>query len=352
MVTPCWRAGEEATVSGFMSRTDEAEGISDRGEGGLRATGLLVVALVVGLIVAGLAMGHEGTRRRPVAQGSIDPAESFQFLAVSGAGGHFHTLLPLPEREILLAGTHIGLFRSEDRGLNWRLAAARFSGEDVHALAFDPTTRTLYAATHRQGLLLSRDGGRRWSDHSQGLPGRDVHALALDPREPHTLYAWVVGHGLLRSDDGGHRWRRVTGSDVLSGVESLAVHPRESGRLYAGTAKGVWLSEDAGHQWRFPAGGLPHRTAGVSVTPRRPDLLFAATLEGAFVGKADGTDWKPLSPHPRWWGVITGFAFLSWRPEVVLAVTHEGVVTARRLAGGEWAPVAELLNSDWNARRK
>lgn len=311
-----------------------------------------VVSLLIGLMAAGPSAGHEGSPGRPVAKGPIDPTQSFQFLVLSGAGGHFHTLLFSPDLKALFAGTHLGLFRSEDRGLTWRVAASRFSGEDVHALAWDPRGGILYAATHGQGLLLSRDEGRRWSGSTHGLPGRDLHALAPDPRQPQTLYVWVMGQGLFRSDDGASCWRRVTGPDVLTGVESLAVHPEESERLYAGTSKGVWVSMDGGRQWRLPAGGLPHRTAGVSVPPWRPDLLLAATLEGAFVGKADGTAWKPLLSHPSWWGLMTGFAFLSHRREVVFAVTHEGVVAVRRLAGNDWVPAAELPIRDWSPTRK
>lgn len=313
--------------------------------------GWFVVSLLIGLMVAAPAAGHEGSPGRPVAKGPIDPTQSFQFLVLSGAGGHFHTLLFSPDLKALFAGTHLGLFRSEDRGLTWRLAASRFSGEDVHALAWDPRGGILYAATHGQGLLLSRDAGRRWNQ-ADGLPGRDLHALALDPRQPHILYVWVVGHGLFRSDDGATRWRGVAVPEALTGVESLAIHPEESERLYAGTAKGVWVSEAGGRRWRLPAGGLPHRTAGVSVPPWRPDLLLAATLQGAFVGKADGTEWKLLPSHASWWGLMTGFAFLSHGPQIVFAVTHEGVVAAWRLTGGGWVPAAELPIGEGRLRRR
>lgn len=302
----------------------------------------LTWALLLVISAAGQAEVHESPHQRPTLKGPIDPKQSFQFLVLSGAGGHFHTLLPFPDLKTLFAGTHLGLFRSDDRGLTWRLAASRFSGDDVHALARDPKSGTLYAATHRQGLLLSRDGGRQWRRHTPGLPGRDLHALALDPRHPQILYVWVVGHGLFRTDDRGNGWKQLTGSDTLTGVESLAVHPEESERLYAGTAKGVWMSEDGGRHWRFPDGDLSYPTAGVAVPQWRPTLLFAATLEGAFVGNVDGTAWTRLPPHPSWWGPVIGFAFLPDRPETVFVVAHEGVVAARRLAAGDWTPLASL----------
>lgn len=300
---------------------------------------LLWAGLIV-LLSAAQAEPHEGPHQRPKAQGPIDPRQSFPFLVVSGAGGHFHPLLLSPAFKSLFAGTHIGLFRSDDRGLTWRLAASRFSGEEVHALARDPWTGALYAATHRQGLLWSRDG-MRWRSRNQGLPGRDLHALALDPRHPERLYAWVVGHGLFRSDEGGRHWQRLAGAEALSGVESLAVHPELSGRLYAGTARGVWVSENGGTHWQFPRDGLAHATGGVSVPPWAPDRLFAAALAGAFVGSADGRGWTPLPSHPGWWGVITSFAFVADMPDVIFAVTHEGVVATLRLSEGNWRPLAD-----------
>lgn len=302
---------------------------------------LFAIALIV-LFVAGQAETHEAPHLRPTPQGPIDPKQSYQFLVLSGAGGHFHTLLLSPDLRTLFAGTHLGLFRSEDRGLTWRLSAPRFSGEEVHGLARDPRKGIIYAATHGQGLLQSHDGGRHWRECSRGLPARDLHALALDPRPPHLLYVWVVGYGLFRSDGCQGPWSQMTGAHTLTGVEGLAVHPQESERLYAGTEKGIWVSSDGGRHWEFPEGGLPHRTAGLAIPPWRPDLLFAATLQGAFVGKTDGTGWEPLPPHPHWWGPLISFAFLPNLPDSVFVVSHEGVVAARELAGGDWMPVAQM----------
>lgn len=138
----------------------------------------------------------------------------------------------------------------------------------------------------------------------------------------------------------------MAGARALPGVESLAVHPEAPDRLYAGTPKGIWISENRGQEWRFPEGGLPHQAAGVSIPPWAPHLLFAATLEGAFVTTIDGGDWKRLPAHPSWWGPITSFAFLPDKPDLVFAVTHEGVVAARRLSGGDWIPVPELFERD------
>jgi hypothetical protein len=102
--------------------------------------------------------GPHGRGREPHVR--IDPAVTYPARLIAAGGGHFHAILVDASAEWLLAGTHLGLFRSIDRGLTWRLAASRFSDEDVHALVRDPVAGVIRAATHGQGLVLSADEGR------------------------------------------------------------------------------------------------------------------------------------------------------------------------------------------------
>ena len=296
-----------------------------------------MLAAAITLLTVTLAAAHDAPGRPSGPPGAIDPSVTYPADVVSGGGGHFHVLLALGKGAPLFAGTHLGLFRSDDHGRSWRLAAARFSGEDVHAVARSRTA--LYVATQGQGLLVSADGGVHWRDDSHGLPGRDLHALTLDPHQPDVIYVWVVGHGLFRRGAPRLPWEPVAGPETLPDVESLAVHPEDGARLYAGTAKGVWISDDRGRRWRFPLGGLASRTAGVAIPPARPDLLLAATLDGVFMGEADGTHWHPVTPAPSWWGPLVGFAFVPETPTRVLAVAHEGVIATRSLDGGAWVPL-------------
>ncbi len=290
------------------------------------------------------AFAHDAPHQPPVTPSErIDPRQVYPFAVVAGGGGHFHVLQVMPGERRIFAGTHLGLFVSKDQGLTWRLAARRFSGVDVHALARDPLSSSLYAATHGQGVLVTRDAGVRWEDDSSGLPGRDLHALALDPRDPNLVYVWSVGHGLFVRSGPTQAWERRAGPGALTDVESLVVHPENSRRLYAGTARGVWVSNDSGQRWDFPHDGLPRRTAGIAVVPSRPDSLLAATFDGVFVGRSDGTAWRPIEPAPSWWGPIVGFAFLESRHDTIFAVAHEGPVVTRPLGGGPWTPRASKV---------
>ncbi len=102
--------------------------------------GRWVVGALLALVAAGGAAGHERPHERPVATGPIDPSQSFPFLAVSGAGGHFHALLLLPDLKTFFVATHLGLFRSEDDG----------SKDDVYALAWD--SRATSCTRRRTGM--------------------------------------------------------------------------------------------------------------------------------------------------------------------------------------------------------
>jgi hypothetical protein len=331
-----------ATMGGYFACGIHTCGSARSSRHQVRPSRSSVAALAIGLgLSVGAAAAHEGhDHPMPDAIAAIDPSRTYPYGLVAAGGGHFHALVVMPGMTTVFAGTHIGLFRSNDLGLTWRLAAPRFSGDDVHAIARDPLTGVLYVASHRQGLLVSRDDGASWHDDSLGLPGRDLHALALDSRRARGVYVWAVGHGLLYRAAETRRWQTLAGGAALADVESLATNPEEAWRLYAGTASGVWVSTDHGRHWQRPKAGLHSRTNGVTVAPPWPDRVFAASLDGVFVGRADGTGWQPLPPSPAFWGPIDGFAFLKGRPELMFGVAHDGVVAVRALKDGEWTPLA------------
>jgi hypothetical protein len=303
---------------------------------------VLAAAAAVALAASfGAARGHDAPHdSRPSRRTAIDPAVAYPARLVAAGGGHFHAILVGPAGGWLLAGTHLGLFRSVDRGVNWRLVASRFSGEDVHALVRDTMSGNILAATHGQGLVTSADGGRTWRDDSTGLPTRDLHALALDARQPARVYVWAVGHGLLRRDGPGERWQRLGAPSSLGDVRALAVHPNDSRRLYAATAKGVWVSSDGGHDWEQPAGGLRAPAAGIATLPGSHDVVLAATDDGVFVGDAAAARWRPVGAAPQWWGPLVAFTLDPARRDII-GLSHEGIVARRLIEGAGWTPLAD-----------
>ena len=291
---------------------------------------------------------HTGAARPPARESTR--ASPIPHLVAAG-GGHFHTILVAPETRWILAGTHLGLFRSLDRGLTWQLVAPRFSDEDVHALVRDAATGHISVATHGQGLVVSTDEGRTWKDDSRGLPSHDLHALALDPRRPGRVYVWAVGDGLLSRDAPGGRWQRLAPASSLGDVRALAVNPNDSERLYAATATGVWVSIDGGRRWEQPPDGLRKPAAGLAFVPSVRDVVMAATEEGIFAGDVMARHWWSAGSTPEWWGPLVAFTFEPAGSHVI-ALSHEGVVARRPVDGGDWTPLSAAPSGPRAVRRE
>ena len=98
----------------------------------------------------------------------------------------------------LFAATEKGLLRSTDAGASWaRVGAAPkagIEGDDIEAVAIDPTTGTVYAGSFH-GVFRSADGGDNWTPLRDGLLHQDVRALVV-AGSPARLWAGTAGGSL------------------------------------------------------------------------------------------------------------------------------------------------------------
>ncbi len=237
--------------------------------------------------------------------------------------------------DLVYAGSFgLGLFRSEDRGINWTK-----SGQGVT----DPFILTLttgkdgviYVGTFRGGVFRSRDRGKswqainsglkhleikallavnegvyagtadgvyrlsaadRWSVVTTGLDDILVHALALS--SDGTLFAGTSGKGILRFKAQSVGWvRERQGLKDHEGmtenfIRVLTIDPE--GGIYAGTFDGgVFWSADGGITWRPISRALPNDSIrGILFNSRG---LFVATGHGIFKTTDKGRQWVPLN---------------------------------------------------------
>jgi hypothetical protein len=79
--------------------------------------------------------------------------------------------------------------------------------------------------------------------------------------------------------------------------------------------------------------------AGIAIVRASSDALLAATDTGVFFGDTSASGWRPAPSAPTWWGPLVAFAPSTTRADII-AVSHEGIVAARRFDGGEWTPLA------------
>ena len=264
---------------------------------------------------------------------------------------------------VILAGTRLGIYRSDDAGVTWAPASTGLRQRHVRWLAYHPDTSDFeLAGTEPAGLFVSRDGGATWAGRPEVEALRDQHHWFL-PYSPEAgcvrsfafhgtrLYAAVEVGGLLRSDDCGDTWRLVDGSDgnpdlagppapyIYPDVHTIHVHPSSPDLLLAPTGGGFYRSTDGGAHW---------------------ELIYACYVRAAWVDPADpahillgpadnvdshgrieetrdgGATWTLASggltvPWPS--GMVERFAAVG---DEVLAVLNEGGLLAAKVNEWQW----------------
>ena len=166
-----------------------------------------------------------------------------------------------PER-VFLGVTHDGLYRTQDGGKQWTKV---FVG-DIRSVAVDPTNDdVIYAGTEPVHLFRSEDRGANWKELPALLklpeavrknwtfpqpPHRGhIRNIFIHPENPKILYLCIEHGGILRSFDRGESWE-----DVSGGIDYLDIHvisslPGKFTPYYVASARGFFTSEEPSRGW-------------------------------------------------------------------------------------------------------
>ena len=82
--------------------------------------------------------------------------------------------------------TGTGVYRSTDSGDSWTFAGLAYT--EISALAFEPSTGILYAATRYEGLQVSGDGGDTWQSSTPLLATAVFTDMITDNREARSIF--------------------------------------------------------------------------------------------------------------------------------------------------------------------
>src|SRR2546427_771586 len=177
-----------------------------------------------------------------------------------------------------------------------------------------------------------------------GRDGGPVLALAIDPRTSTTLYAGTAG-GVFKTDDGGVNWRAVTTGLTNLIVRNLAIHPQIPATIYAGTSGGgVFQSLDGGTSWRAINTGLPKGDVGaVAINPQTPTTVYAGIFlgmsRGVFRSTDGGDNWRVLVS-----GSVTSLANGSQDPDIIYCAIWSAWINKDNDGGAELAQCEPGLN--------
>ena len=160
----------------------------------------------------------------------------------------------------ILAGTDVGMYRSEDIGATWEKLESPMDDRQIWSVTVDPTdSETIFAGT-RPDAFRSRDGGKTWQELSLGvtLPcpigiPRTTNVI-VDPRDPRTIWAGIEVDGVYKSYDSGDTWVHLPdlGPDPFHGdIHGLALRAGTTTAVYATSPFGIATSTDEGESWDY-----------------------------------------------------------------------------------------------------
>jgi photosystem II stability/assembly factor-like uncharacterized protein len=183
---------------------------------------------------------------------------------------------------LVFAGTADGVFRSTDRGQNFR--RADFPDRGVQIWSFLPNAadgKRMLAGGSPVAIYCSDDAGESWKRAPN--PQLPVHAkcpfecrvmrFARHPRRPDEIYAVLEVSGVMRSTDGGESWSDCS-ADLLRLAEA---EPRLRSKLVSDTEAEGMLD---GH--------------AVCTSAADPEAVIIAVRMGLFRSADRGQSWEDL----------------------------------------------------------
>ncbi len=206
-----------------------------------------------------------------------------------GNGGlALHTVLldPADSRRMYVAISAGGVYRTEDGGQSWtaqnRGIRATFLpnkypefGQCVHKIVVHPGRPERLFLQNHWGVYRSDDRGENWKDVASGLPSDFGFAVAMHPTKPDWVYLIPVDSDqfrcacdgrlrVYRSRNAGASWEPLARGLPQKGAyetvlrDAMAVDSSNPAGVYFGTRSGqVFASRDEGKSWRKVVEGLP-----------------------------------------------------------------------------------------------
>lgn len=215
------------------------------------------------------------------------------------------------------------LSQSVNKGRSWQVialpAAVAQGGNLITAAVPAESDNMLYVAGSAIGVQRSEDNGESWQALNAGLPSQDVVAFAIHRNQPQTLYAVVADNGVYQSENAGQTWKKMDGGPtqaIRRLVHSDMEGSMQTGWLYAVSDDAVRLSMDCFCGWRLTGNLEAGKIYDVVYDLDDPRQVMASTEQGLFRSDDGGQVWQPVA------GTEEG------EDRVALALTPEGSLYA------------------------
>ncbi len=249
--------------------------------------------------------------------------------------------------DIIYAGTRHLPWKTTDGGAHWHnLKEGILDDSDVFSIIVDPKVPSRVYASACSGIYLSENGAELFH-RVQGLPHSAIRTRVLrqDPQRPSIVYAGTTG-GLWKTEDSGARWKLVSAPDVI--VNDVLIDPRDPNRVLLATdLRGVLASNDGFEHYTTSNRGFSHRLVGEVIADRKdPNRVYVGVINdkdfgGLFVSDDAGKNWRQSSRGLAERDVLS---LQQAENGVLFAGTNHGIFSLTSV-GGSWLPAAMIMGS-------
>jgi len=205
-------------------------------------------------------------------------------------------------RHLLASGRGCLLYFSKDAAAQWSfLPFPREMSCEITATLIDPNNPLHFVVgvtgSSKTGLWESRDGGNTWTANA-AFASLSVRALASSASNPAEIVAGS-SRGVFLSLDAGGEWRRISDAEnaQLIGITAVAIDPHDEKTIYAGTPHLAWKTSDQGKSWISIAEGMIDDSDifSIFVDPGRAGYLLASACSGIYRSSDGGNTWHKIA---------------------------------------------------------
>ena len=185
-------------------------------------------------------------------------------------------------------GNDGGLYRSNNRGINWQSLNNGLAITEIEYIAHDPgSSRWLMGGTQDNGT--NRFRGRNVWDHIADGDGGDC---VVNTIQPDTIFHSFFRMGIRRSNDRGETWQWIPTANRDPSVYRQLFYPPMEGRGNSVAQAGESVFVSRNNAVNFNEIGLPGRPTASAMHMPTPDLVFVGTNNGRiFRIRWNGSSW-------------------------------------------------------------
>ena len=219
------------------------------------------------------------------------------------------------------SGGQRGLYNSKDGGMSWNRILHVTDDTGISDIVMDHNDHNvMYASTYQRrrhfgilvaggpegGIFKSVDRGKNWKKLKNGLPGGDIGriGLAISPQKSNVVYALITAKektkGFYRSDDYGETWKKMSDYQVVDSQYYVEIFPdpHQFDKIYSVDMRS-YVTEDGGQTFeRIPENKKHVDSHDVLFDPNDPDYIMISCDGGIYESFDRMKTWRFIDNLP------------------------------------------------------